>query len=189
MAKDHDVASLTSILRVFDEAPFQEMVSAISRLKLLGTKRLTKRLIAMLRYSPSGFSFEVDWVVARRAAIVSALGTVGDRRAKPILIQLLQNVSEPIVVRDRAAEALAFFVGRGSRAAIKALSRALFDPSVDVRWSAAWALGSSRDRLVTYTLMQLQDDKQFPRGNTSVSDVARESVARILGQTPNGRQR
>jgi HEAT repeat protein len=58
------------------------------------------------------------------------------------LIELLNDESQPVEARWRAAHLLG---GIGDRRAIPALINALRDPSSDVQYYAAWALGVLRD--------------------------------------------
>jgi HEAT repeat protein len=75
----------------------------------------------------------------RRAAIY-ALGRLGDPRATPVLVRVLENPREPTRLRAEAAEALAT-CGYSSKRAIAALTRALRVRSVQIRFFSAYALG------------------------------------------------
>src|SRR5437660_1776026 len=63
---------------------------------------------------------------------------VYDRGGVPVLLKLLESDPEPDV-RDAAASALSF---QKVPATLPALCRAAADPSPEVRWSTAFALGS-----------------------------------------------
>ena len=73
-----------------------------------------------------------------RAVAADALGNIGDVRAGPALLQLLEDENQPTMVRDNAA----FSVGLvGYRPGASVLARYLHDPAETVRYCAAKALG------------------------------------------------
>ena len=80
--------------------------------------------------------------VAVRVASVYALGMIGDQRAVDPLISLLGDTNEHPQARGMAAEKLGEF---GDGRVIDPLRAALQDPSAEVRFWAAFALGELGD--------------------------------------------
>lgn len=87
-----------------------------------------------------------------RAAATNALGNIGDLRAVPALIRLLQNRAEPVCIRDTAAYALGM---TRSPDAVPTLLDALDDPAPSVRRCAAEALGHCGDERVLPVLQAI----------------------------------
>ena len=108
--------------------------------------------------------------------IISALGTLGDERAVPILSKALMDGES--YVRTRAAEALGKI---GGRAAVRALLDASKDPITAVRGSGGdpvlWSVGNA--------LKFLGDERairELIKAFNDSSNSIRESVAGVMGQ-------
>ena len=145
-------------------------------LETLGDLRAVRPLIGALS----------DPNVDRRAAAARALGWIqgAGRRAANALSAALADLSQPVAVREEAAESLAYL---HSPRAIPGLIRALSDPDVRIRFWAVFALGSVRNRrtyLHTYrsvvpALEAMLADHAVPPGNWW--SVGREALA-MLGE-------
>jgi HEAT repeat protein len=124
----------------------------------------------------------------RRAAIHS-LGLLGNPRAATVIIHVLENPKEPPEVRAEAAEALAT-CGRSSKRAVAALTRALMDESVEVRFFSSFALGQCAllgglisDPAIS-ALRRLLKDSSILRGFGSVADEAGKALRQIRSSSP-----
>ncbi len=110
-------------------------------------------------------------------AAAYSLGLLGDHRAVDPLLACLADRSEDPRVRGFAAEAL---TGPSERRAVPALIAALGDPSVEVRFWAAFALGELGDPAALSALQQLaQTDEATLPGWWSVSDEAAAAIESI----------
>ncbi|HXI41408.1 MAG TPA: HEAT repeat domain-containing protein [Bryobacteraceae bacterium] len=122
----------------------------------------------------------------RRHAAARALGWIRKpgSRAVSALINALTDASQPLAVREEAAESLAYL---DSSRAIPPLISILTDPEVRIRFWAVFALGSIRnhrtlrhaDRRVVSAMEAMLSDHAVPPGNWW--PVAREALA-MLGQ-------
>ncbi len=112
-----------------------------------------------------------------RVAAAQALGALGDKRASEPLMSVLGNPAEDPRVRGMAAEALADL---GDRRAVPSLIVALSDPSPEVRFWAAFALGELGDPLALADLERLAatDDAVVPRWG-AVSQEAATAIRHI----------
>lgn len=75
--------------------------------------------------------------IERRVAAASSLGSLRSLAALKPLILILDNRSEPPILRDQAAESLGYLADRRAR---EVLISNLFDESTDVSFSCAFAL-------------------------------------------------
>lgn len=112
-----------------------------------------------------------------RAASAFALGYVGGEAATVALLQALGDECESGVVRANAAEALGNL--RDGRAC-KALIAALSDPSAEIRFWVAFALGQigCRDALPYLRKVAVTDTREVP-GWWSVSKEASDAMKEI----------
>lgn len=106
-----------------------------------------------------------------RAAAADALGWIGDTRAVPPLLAILQRPDDHEAVREIAAEALGKL---GDRAAVQPLIDALSDSSDWLRRAAAQSLGELGDHRAVEPLSALMADK-----STMVQDAAFEALKRL----------
>jgi len=126
-----------------------------------------------------------DHDVDRRRAAARALGWMPRTRtcAARALSEALTDVSQPVSVREEAAESLAYL---SSRSSIPPLISVLDDPSVQVRFWSVFALGSIRNRRSGHSYPEviapleamLSDHHSL---NETWWTVAREALA-MLGQ-------
>ena len=120
-----------------------------------------------------------------RAAAAYAIGFLGNRRAIPALEKALANKAESRSVRSNAAEALAYLSSNGS---IPLLTRQLGDPSKDVRFWCAFALGVAgtldrrRAAVAVPSLRRLLRDHRVVKGFWPVAREAEHAIARIEGR-------
>ena len=127
-----------------------------------------------------------DANVDRRAAAARALGWIrgAGQRAANALSAALADLSQPVAVREEAAESLAYL---HSPRAIPGLIKALSDPDVRIRFWSVFALGSicnrrtyrNTYRSVVPALEAMLTDHAVPPGNWW--SVSREALA-MLGQ-------
>lgn len=144
----------------------------------IGSSTAVGPLLEVLRSSASAET--------RRAAI-HALGLLGDRRAASGLVRVLEDLAEPATTRGEAAEALST-CGLRSPRALAALTRALADPSAEVRFWSAYALGqyalltprssSHKSRMVA-GLRRLVRDGTVVSGFGSVGQEAADALRRF----------
>jgi HEAT repeat protein len=138
--------------------------------------------------------------VVRRAA-VQALGLLPGPAASDALIERLDEDREHEVraaaaaalgtlgslsgIRGFSAEALGHVLGYGPRSVkpLEVLRAALSDPSPNVRFWAAFALGEAGDMSDVARLQQLQADGTEVFGGATVADEARESIKQIRART------
>lgn len=120
-----------------------------------------------------------------RAAAAAALGTLGSRSGVDALCQRLADRSEDDQVRGFSAEALGHVLAYGppSVEPLEVLRAALSDPSPNVRFWTAFALGEAGDTSDVARLHKLQADATEVFGGATVADEARESIERIRTRT------
>lgn len=120
-----------------------------------------------------------------RAAAAYALGGLRNRRAIPALEKALANKAENRSVRSDAAEALAYL---SSNRSIPLLTQQLGDPSKDVRFWCAFALGVAgtlsrrRAAMALAALRRLAADNRVVKGFWPVAKEAEWAMARIEGR-------
>lgn len=112
-----------------------------------------------------------------RRAAVYALGTLGAAPEVAALARVVANPNETNHVRGAAAEALADLREDAARPVLRHL---LVDPSAEVRYWAAFALGEigSVEELTALATLAGGDSGQAENGRM-VSDEAAEAIARI----------
>jgi HEAT repeat protein len=116
----------------------------------------------------------------QRAAAAHALGGLHDQRAVHPLISTLKNRRERPKVRGMAAEALGDLSKRLDTTVETALIAALSDPSSEVRFWSAFALGSVRSRKAIPILRHLaKTDRGEIRGWSSVAKEVSDAIRRI----------
>jgi HEAT repeat protein len=128
----------------------------------------------------------------RRAAIYG-LGILGDRRAASLLSHVLENPMDTPQVRGQAAEALAT-CGCRSKLAIAALTRAMQDKSVEIRFFSAFALGQCAlsdgqvHELAVSGLQRLLRDRSVLKGFGSVAKEVRQLLHNIRSNSLDKRR-
>jgi HEAT repeat protein len=122
-----------------------------------------------------------------RMSAAHSLGVLGDHRAvDPLLAKLADRTEDPRV-RGFVAEAL---TGPQERRAVPFLIAVLDDPSVEVRFWAAFALGELGDSTALGALERLaQTDDAVVPGWRSVKDEAAAAIERIRAIKACQRQR
>lgn len=122
---------------------------------------------------------DVDAEVRKAAAY--ALGYLQDPRSFDALSGALRDLSQPPLVRGMAAEQLASF---SKFAAIPPLIAALHDPSAEVRFWAAYALGAigSVEALPDLEQLAATDTASVP-GWWSIAREAREAIEHITARS------
>lgn len=192
--------------------PEDERAEAISLLGLLRKGRAATSLVTVLKENRRILSWtaaEALGQIARRTVVapllgvlrsrapgetrqaaIHALGVTGDRRAAGALVKVLQDPSEAADVRGEAAEALAG-CGLQLLTVLWALADALADPSPEVRFWAAFALGvraalggklrpSELETTVVSGLRRLVTDGAVVRGLGSVGEEASNTLRLVL---------
>jgi len=112
-----------------------------------------------------------------RGSVVYALGKLCARRAVPILIEILMDVTETPAVRGFAAESLGSI---GDRGACSSLVECLDDSVVEVQWWAAFALGElGCDDALPKLQMIAQANEDLRHGRRNVTASAANAVWKI----------
>lgn len=146
---------------------WQMINASLMRLK---DSKILPQLIQMLQ-SPSARTVSSGEGIERRASIAKLLGEMGDARAVPSLIQLLQE--EALTVRFSAVIALGQLKAREG---VSDLIERLQDPEKEVQLLAAWALGEIGDPVAIEPLSQLAQAEEISEDlRTSV----REAISKI----------
>jgi len=122
--------------------------------------------------------------VFNRAAAAYAMQAVRDIRVTMALESTVQNKSEYPDVRGHAAEALAHCHRKSTH---NLLLETLRDPSKDVRFWCAFALGQMRERRAVPILRQLMSDQRQVRGFHSVAKEAADAIGEIERRQPGRR--
>jgi HEAT repeat protein len=158
----------TSLLIALSSADQSLAWEAAGSLSLLMSKRTVGPLVAELLSAPAS---------ERRTCAAYALRGVKDPRVLTALMSVVENTGEDAKVRGFAAESLCFI---GSKRAYKPLIRALADPSTEVRFWAAFALGQIRCRAALPHLRRLAaTDRRRLAGWWSVSREAADAIKAI----------
>lgn len=112
----------------------------------------------------------------RRRAAARALGWIRKpgRHAARALAQCLLDRTQPVPVREEAAESLAYV---GTQETVAPLIAVLRDPDVAVRFWAVFALGRRREAGVVVALESMLDDHEAPPGNWW--SVSKEALAML----------
>jgi HEAT repeat protein len=132
-----------------EKQPAKVRQQAATMLGEWGDPRAVEPLLARLAQTGA-----TDW------SVPYALGLLGDRRAVPALIEVLEREPHKKEARDHAAEALGLI---GDRRAVEPLLREL-TRNTEVAASAAYALGHLRDRRVVEPLLaRLGEDSAVSR--------------------------
>jgi HEAT repeat protein len=138
---------------------------ALRSLGVLHDGRTISRLIKVLRTHPDADD---------RTDAAYALGCFNNRRATAALRQVLADRDELPVVRGIAAEQLVY-----TKAAIPDLFKGLRDPSREVRFWSAYALGEGRVKAAVPALRRLTRDRSRVQGWWSVAREARWALGVI----------
>lgn len=122
-----------------------------------------------------------------RYEMAYVLTWIRDRRAAPTLTEVLRNIHEHAEIRAQAAEGLAeafdycpATVKRQAdyRKASLVLRTALADPSPEVRFWSAFALGKMRDRTARPVLAHLAEtDHVMSKGWWTVAEEAQDAIS------------
>jgi HEAT repeat protein len=141
--------------------------------------KATPRLIKTLASSRS---------IEERTASAYALGFLHEKSAITPLLATLQDTSEDERVRGQAAEALAYICQfRPDPRVPRALTKALSEAAVEIRWSA-FALGEIGGKSTVGALQELVNrDKSTLRGWWSVAKEAKAAIRRIGKRNPSRR--
>lgn len=122
--------------------------------------------------------------VFNRSAAAYAMQAVRDTHVAMALESTVRNKSENPDVRGQAAEALAHC---HRRSAHNLLLKTLRDPSKDVRFWCAFALGQMRERKAVPILRLLMSDQRLVRGFHSVAKEALDAIGEIERRQPGRR--
>lgn len=115
--------------------------------------------------------------VERRCAAAYAVGCSGAPSAVPSLVAALLNRDEHDRLRAHAAEALG---NQGDRSVVEPLLSVLKEPSSEIRFWSAFALGRLRDPRALPDLEHLaQTDHRFVEGWWEVSREAESAIEEI----------
>lgn len=121
-----------------------------------------------------------------RLSIVFALSWQRDMRSWAIFTRILGDETESPAVRAQAAEGLAYNFYRKRRgkssfqSAIELLETALTDPSPEVRYYAAFALGASGERGAIPALRRIAKDRSTSTNFVgTVGDEAMDAINQI----------
>ncbi len=136
---------------------------------------VTKQLIETLKRGRRAFN---------RAAAAYAMQAVRDTHVTLALESTVRNKSEYPDVRGYAAEALAHCHRKSTH---DLLLKTLRDPSKDVRFWCAFALGQMRERRAVPFLRQLLSDQRQVRGFHSVAKEAADAIGEIERNEPGWR--
>jgi HEAT repeat protein len=151
----------------------------------LGGERACKALVRTLNDHPDP---------ALREAAAYGLWRFRDDRAHPFLLAALRDPAEDPRVRGQAAETLGYLTcdarTRRYKETARALVDALGDPSPDVRFWAAFALGGMGALAAVPALQRLAaTDEAVCSGWWRVADEAGDALVRIAGGSPPERHR
>lgn len=134
-----------------------------------------KELIETLRAGRRAFN---------RSAAAYAMQAVSSASVINALERTVRNKSENPNVRGHAAESLAH---RHRRSTHNVLIKALQDPSKDVRFWCAFALGQMQERKAVPILQLLLSDQRTVRGFYSVAKEAADAISIIEQRKPKRR--
>ncbi len=122
-----------------------------------------------------------------RAAAAYAMQMLRTRQTIRALEETVMNKSEHPRVRGEAAEALSHGHRRKSH---ELLMKSLSDPSKDVRFWCAFALGEMAEKRAIPTLRHLiATDRRIVKGFHSVAKEAEDAVKNILSEKASHRRR
>ena len=112
-----------------------------------------------------------------RKAAAYALGRIGDTSSIQLLIRILSSPDEFPDVKAHAAEALGYL---RDRTAFSALVTAASDPSAEVRFWSAFALGNLGDKRAVPCLEELAgNDHEIVEGWWAVSEEAAAALSEL----------
>ena len=151
-----------------------ETAALVEYLKVVPSKAIARELTIFRKVLRAGTPEE-------QTDAVDAIAYSDHPRVRRALINLLENTTAPLEVRDRAAEMLHLQSGR---ATAEACVRALKDPTPSIRFWAAYSLGQiaywrgELRQAAAAALQHVLDDKAIAPGWWS---VGREAQAIIVG--------
>jgi HEAT repeat protein len=122
--------------------------------------------------------------VFNRCAAAYAMQAVSSVSAINALERTVRDKSENSDVRGHAAESLAHHHRRSTH---NVLIRALQDPSKDVRFWCAFALGQMQEKRAVPVLQLLLTDERVVRGFHSVAEEAADAISDIEQREPKRR--
>jgi HEAT repeat protein len=180
LGRRRDKRSVWALLSAFGDARSEVFWEAAKALASTRSRHALRPLAAAL-------AGEQDH--EKRKAAAYALGWLGDVRAVEPLLERFADTAEDPSVRGQAAESLGYVLeylrmqARPDREAVDALIAALRDPSAEVRFWAAFALGHTHDQRAIPELERLAetDHELVPRW-WAVSKEARDAIASISGE-------
>jgi len=167
----HGRRPIAALLEALEDASAAVRIAAAQALGQLGARKAVAQLITTL--------FTDDDDEARKAAAY-ALGLIGDEDATRALVWTLTQREGVPAVRGMAAESLAYV---GAKSAVPALLVTLDDPSPEVRFWSAFALGElgGPESLPGLERVAVRDMADVPDWGT-VSHEATRAIARIQGK-------
>jgi HEAT repeat protein len=148
-------------------------VAAVNALGELGARRAWTVLARAARRDPD---------VEVRCAAVYSLQYFSSNRSANVLRAVFDNHAESSLIRGQAAESLAR-MGRAGRRGVPALRAALAEPTAEIRFWAAYALGYLGTEEVVEDLHRLVDDGAVVEPFGSVGEEARQAISTIRGLT------
>jgi len=168
LARLKDPRAFDPLLSALHDPDPSLRAEAARSLGVLADRRAVPELLAAL---------QTDVDLETRVAAAHALGHLGDHRSVDGLLARLADQNEDPRIRGTAAEAL---TGVQERRAVPLLISALDDPSVEVRFWAAFALGQFGDLAALSALERLArtDDAVLP-GWWSVKEEAAAAIEAI----------
>ena len=141
----------------------------------IDSSSVAKQLIETLKRGRRAFN---------RAAAAYAMQVVRDAHVTIALESTVRDKSENPKVRGEAAEALAHCHRKSTH---NLLLKTLQDPSKEVRFWCAFALGQMRERKAVPILRLLMSDHRQVRGFHSVAKEAAEAIGEIERREPGWR--
>lgn len=165
-ATEEDLRALVTVLGWLEGAAVERALT-----RLLGEPSARKEVVeALVRYGTRVTEMLIEQLDAEdletRMAAVIALGRIGDSRAVPALIRLLDGDDEIVMVTTGALAKI------GDRSAMEALLRLLDHPKAAVRLAAVAALNSLGHPDMPHRVAELLRDPD---------PLRRESAVRIAG--------
>lgn len=168
--------SVPALLRLLEDERTSTGARAQAAITLgqVGDGATAARLAAFLRR-------EADLVL--RQVVVNAIGHLGNVEVAPALLRILRDIDEDPALRGEAAEALGNLKARG-KDVVAALLTSLDDPSPDVRFFSAFALGVVGTKAVIPQLEKVAaEDEGVADPWGSVAVEAKTAVEAITGRS------
>lgn len=167
--------SVPALLRLLEDERTSTGARAQAAVSLgqVGDAETAVRLAAFL-------SREADLVL--RQVVVNAIGHLGNTEVAGALLRILRDIDEEPALRGEAAEALGNLKARGKEV-VSALVTSLDDPSPDVRFFSAFALGAVGTKAVLPQLERVAaEDEGVAEPYGSVAIEAKLAIDAITGR-------